>query len=184
VNRPDPSPRHPTRTPGAGPDDRQQVDVPSGRRSGVTSGEQLVNELAKRLAPVDELARAAGAGPPLPSEVLAHVAVGDLATNLDTGTARAIIAALWPTGVAPTWWRTPLGRAVAGQLADATPTTQVVKVATAARMLGMSHSRVIQLVGDGLLTRTDAGIELASVYHRIAHPGRPGRPGWRPAEQR
>lgn len=52
-------------------------------------------------------------------------------------------------------------------------------VAEAGRMLGIGHSRVNQLANDGRLQRAEGGLTLASVYARVARPGRSGRPGWR-----
>jgi hypothetical protein len=163
---------------------RAEDGPPASERTNIESDtleaavEQLGRELEERLAPFNELAEAAGR--PFTTQALEHLPVAELVDHVDADTARAIVAALWPAGVAPAWWQTPLGRIVAAQLADVTPATETVKIAVAARMLGMGHTRVIQLLDTGLLNRSRSGVTLASVYQRIAYPGKPGRPGWRP----
>lgn len=148
-----------------------------------TPGEQLERELSQRLAPFDLLATAAGKPGSALQERLGDV--GPIVDDLDSGRARAIVGALWPTDDPPAWWwQTPLGRTVAGPLADATPESEVVKVAEAARMLGHGHTRVYQLADSGFLDRAEGGVTLRSVLRRVANPGRPGTPGWRPEAER
>ena len=146
----------------------------------VDPAEQLGSELAERVAPFDQLAHASGTGHPF-ADVLAHLPTADLVAELTPQTASAILGAVWPGGAPADWWRTPLGRIVADQLSADSP-AETITVAEAARMLGISHSRVVQLAETGHLHRSTEGIRLADVYRRLAHPGRSGRPGWRRPE--
>jgi len=177
-----PEARRPRRATGERSGEGDPADLGGGPSQHQSAAEQLARELTDRLAPFDQIAKAAGVGRPFTTQALERLPISELVDGLDASTAQAIIAALWPAGVAPAWWQTPLGRAVSGELAGVTPTSEVIKIAEAARMLGMSHSRVIQLADDPwLLARSGGGVTLASVYQRIAHPGKPGRPGWRPS---
>lgn len=70
----------------------------------------------------------------------------------------------------PSWWRTPLGRAVAASVG--TEDAEAVRASAAAAMLGISPGRVHQLADAGKLDRhPDGGIVRASVMRRLVAQG-------------
>ena len=91
-------------------------------------------------------------------------------------TGARLISAFYP-GDAPfempaSWWRTPLGRAVARRMGH--PTAEVVSYPVAAAMLGITRQGVHDLVRRGKLDRADAapgphagGVTTASVRVRL-----------------
>lgn len=67
----------------------------------------------------------------------------------------------------PEWWRTPLGRVVAGSVGR--EDAEAVRPSVAAAMLGVSPGRVHQLATEGKLDRhPDGGVVRASVMQRLA----------------
>jgi hypothetical protein len=79
-----------------------------------------------------------------------------------------LMNALWPIGDPPAnWWRTPLGRAVAGSIRP--EDIEAVAPSVAAAMLGVSRGRVYQLLEQGKLDRhPHGGVVRASVLQRLA----------------
>lgn len=91
--------------------------------------------------------------------------------------AQLVIEALWPHALPHEcghgeWWRTDLGRLVAGSLAQALATNgdEAVTHATVAEILGIQRGAVGQYLTKGYVQRATVGegVSLASVLARVA----------------
>lgn len=159
---------------------------------------QLADELYDRLAAFADLAPNVAVLADVATSEVVEALAGTLTEAL-TGpdyraaatTARGVARALWPTEGQPPdeWWRTPFGRLLAGAIAQGMSLDEVVTIADAAKLLGVGHARVQQLIAAGQLESAEAPEELRtsrrgavvtrrSVLERIHRNPGTGRHGW------
>jgi excisionase family DNA binding protein len=103
--------------------------------------------------------------------LVADLTDGDLGDEV----AADLLAVLWPHGDPDlSWWRTPLGRAVAPHWAAHQDRSWTH--AEAAEVLGVTRGTVAQLVARGDLARhADGGVQVTAVVARLIRLGeRPG----------
>jgi len=97
----------------------------------------------------------------------ARMMAAQLASGDDRLAAQTVIdlAAVLPEDIPDEWWASPLGRLVAQSVGY--PSAEAVSFSVAAAMLGISKTRVQQLIAAGKLERhPDGGITSASVQMR------------------
>lgn len=105
------------------------------------------------------------------AEARAQLMAAELRSGDDRLAAQTVIdltALIWPDSDPPAeWWRTPLGRAAAASVGR--EDTDAASYSVAAAILGVSKTRVQQLVATGKLERhPDGGITRTSIYLRLA----------------
>lgn len=130
---------------------------------------QIRGELSARAAPLGALL-----GPELVMELdrLITERAPDLAAHLVADDDRLVAQTVIDLMCAldepePSWWRTPLGRVVAGSVGH--ESAEAVRASVAAAMLGISPGRVHQLAERGKLDRhPDGGVVRSSVMQRLA----------------
>ena len=88
--------------------------------------------------------------------------------NLVAETVIDLMHAIWgQADPPPEWWRTPLGRLVAGSIGR--DDAEAVTPSVAAAMLGVSRGRVYQLIEAGKLDRhPDGGVLRSDILQRLA----------------